>query len=488
MDPLPPVPVMLRRCGPLLDSVRFAVTFLKWTTALAVVFMAYSVFKARQGMDSADFETALMGVCFLILIQLLGTASYWLLMTEGGGGRDLALFLRAFRSDASSDKLRAWLKAAMGTTWHLGGIRPPAERASLWVTLLSPLYTGLRYLGSRQFEMVAPDHNWMARLLASFDQSRMVFIDVRDVTPHVLDEIRLAWKVFGPRRTLFIIDSTQSLEQWKDSLHSQLGCEPSTTLRLLPWTEDAATFVPQVQSLLSQIPSGTASIPPESLAFVHGKVGAENWDVRPIDRAWVQALLQQLLLLSAGGLLWLIHPWAQLIGFALLGLEALHLYRVAWCRARRQRLDALQINPSGPPSARRLWGSLALMLLILSSPLWIMIVAAKKMLDTVDEAQTVRVEADLTAIRTQLMMYEARAGELPTTAQGVHALVERPTAEPAPRSWRQLLEAEPLDPWQRPYRYEQPARRSTRDAYDLWSTGPDGIDGTADDIGNFNAH
>lgn len=481
---------MLRRCGPLLDSVRFAVTFLKWSTALAVVGFALPILLARQQMEPSDLRDASIFVAVLVMLQLMGSASYWLLMSESGGKKDLCLFLRAFRSDASSDQLRAWLKAAMGPDWHLGGIRPPAERASLWVTLLSPLFTGLKYLGSRQFEMVAPDHNWMARLLASFAQTRMVFIDIRDVTPHVLDEIRLAWQVFGPQRTLFIIDTTRSPEAWKDTLHQQLGAD-RTQFRLLIWHSDAATFVPQVQFLLAQIPSGTASVTPEALAFVHGKVGPENWDVRPIDRAWVQALLQQLVLAAGGGLLYLIHPWARMLGFGLLGLEALHLYRVAWCRARRQRLDALAVNPAGPPSAKRLWGSLALMLTILASPILFMIVATIMMVASAGEniarARITKAEADMTQIGMALTMYQARGGQPPTTEQGLDALVNKPTREPIPQHWRVMLEELPMDPWSHPYRYESPARRSTTDPYDLWSTGPDGIDGTADDIGNFNA-
>ena len=42
----------------------------------------------------------------------------------------------------------------------------------------------------------------------------------------------------------------------------------------------------------------------------------------------------------------------------------------------------------------------------------------------------------------------------------------------------------PLDPWRQPYRYESPGRHNPV-SYDLWSAGPDGVDGTADDIGNW---
>ena len=41
-----------------------------------------------------------------------------------------------------------------------------------------------------------------------------------------------------------------------------------------------------------------------------------------------------------------------------------------------------------------------------------------------------------------------------------------------------------LDAWGRPMRYRCPGRHNP-DGYDLWSVGPDGIDGTADDITNW---
>ncbi len=42
----------------------------------------------------------------------------------------------------------------------------------------------------------------------------------------------------------------------------------------------------------------------------------------------------------------------------------------------------------------------------------------------------------------------------------------------------------PLDPWGNPYQYE-PQGTKSRAGYDLYSTGPDGQAGTADDIGNW---
>jgi general secretion pathway protein G len=42
----------------------------------------------------------------------------------------------------------------------------------------------------------------------------------------------------------------------------------------------------------------------------------------------------------------------------------------------------------------------------------------------------------------------------------------------------------PKDPWKNPYLYMYPGKHSTV-SYDLWSAGPDGVSGNADDIGNW---
>jgi len=42
----------------------------------------------------------------------------------------------------------------------------------------------------------------------------------------------------------------------------------------------------------------------------------------------------------------------------------------------------------------------------------------------------------------------------------------------------------PLDPWDREYRFAAPGKHNP-DTFDIWSVGPDGQDGTDDDIGNW---
>lgn len=103
----------------------------------------------------------------------------------------------------------------------------------------------------------------------------------------------------------------------------------------------------------------------------------------------------------------------------------------------------------------------------------------------VDQARMVRAETDIQNLMTQLQMYDVLNGGYPTTQQGIAALVERPTGEPQPRKWRQLMPEVPLDPWNQPYQIRNPATMSKKDRIDLFSVGPDGQPNTADDIGNW---
>jgi len=94
------------------------------------------------------------------------------------------------------------------------------------------------------------------------------------------------------------------------------------------------------------------------------------------------------------------------------------------------------------------------------------------------------IHEELENLKTKLRLYEIRNGSLPSTEQGLQALVERPGDQPIPHRWRRLLADVPKDPWNHEYRLEVPATHS-RDAFDVFSAGPDGKFGTADDIGNW---
>lgn len=106
-----------------------------------------------------------------------------------------------------------------------------------------------------------------------------------------------------------------------------------------------------------------------------------------------------------------------------------------------------------------------------------------KFVGRVGEAKKGVAKADIATIGNALDMYEMENGGFPTTEQGIKALMEKPS--PAPQNWNgPYLKKEPIDPWQRSYQYRCPPTNNQAD-YDLWSLGPDGRDGTDDDITNW---
>lgn len=90
----------------------------------------------------------------------------------------------------------------------------------------------------------------------------------------------------------------------------------------------------------------------------------------------------------------------------------------------------------------------------------------------VDTAKEQRVDTDIQAITTQLKVYEMQNYSFPSTEQGLEALVKRPSSEPLPKKWRQLMQSVPLDPWGTEYHYESPGKRNPK-SFDIFSLGPD---------------
>jgi general secretion pathway protein G len=86
-----------------------------------------------------------------------------------------------------------------------------------------------------------------------------------------------------------------------------------------------------------------------------------------------------------------------------------------------------------------------------------------------------------------LDLYNLDNGNLPTTKQGFQALIAKPSDPPVPSNWHGPYLQPPTlrkDPWGRDFIYRNPGQHNTN-GYDLYSLGPDGIDGGHDNIGNW---
>ena len=83
-----------------------------------------------------------------------------------------------------------------------------------------------------------------------------------------------------------------------------------------------------------------------------------------------------------------------------------------------------------------------------------------------------------------LSMFESDTGRLPTTEQGLRALITRPDQASNWRGPYIMLSKQFNDPWGSQYQYQCPGQRNAS-SYDLISAGPDGQTGTEDDITNY---
>lgn len=92
-------------------------------------------------------------------------------------------------------------------------------------------------------------------------------------------------------------------------------------------------------------------------------------------------------------------------------------------------------------------------------------------------------EAKINTLVAGLLTYQNNNnGILPSTEQGLRALVEKPVSNLEPRRWEKVAEdCNLIDAWGTPMTYISPARTG-EDEFEVISAGPDKKMNTADDI------
>lgn len=102
-----------------------------------------------------------------------------------------------------------------------------------------------------------------------------------------------------------------------------------------------------------------------------------------------------------------------------------------------------------------------------------------RLVGTREKANISAARAQIKTFETLLYTYQLHVGSFPTTEQGLMALIEDPGDEgwSGPYLTQRTL---PKDPWGNPFVYVKEAQRGID--YDLYSWGPDKIEGTDDDI------
>ena len=110
-------------------------------------------------------------------------------------------------------------------------------------------------------------------------------------------------------------------------------------------------------------------------------------------------------------------------------------------------------------------------------------VVVPRVMDRPEQARITATMNNIRALQSALDMYKLDNYQYPTTDQGLQALEERPDSEPEPSNWNRYMDRIPLDPWGNRYLYLAPGKHGD---VDVFSPGPNGRSGDADDIGSWN--
>ncbi len=149
-------------------------------------------------------------------------------------------------------------------------------------------------------------------------------------------------------------------------------------------------------------------------------------------------------------------------------------------RTRGRRSRAPRSRGFGPPTWPRCGFTLVELLVVVTILGILVAMVVPRLAGRTQQARLARAEADVKAnLALALDLFELDNGRYPTTEEGLNALRIKP---PDAKNWNgPYLKRDALDPWGRPYRYRYPGAQNPAD-YDLFSLGPDGSEGTPDDI------
>ncbi len=135
----------------------------------------------------------------------------------------------------------------------------------------------------------------------------------------------------------------------------------------------------------------------------------------------------------------------------------------------------MKMLPILPFRARRRGFTLMELLLVLAIIGLLMGGGAAVYSGVMDQARSQTTKAKIDKLSAQIIQYAAQKNKFPTQSDGLQALK---------RTGSVRTDEEILDNWTQPLIYTFPAKRGG-DKFDLWSKGPDGLENTNDDIGNW---
>lgn len=115
------------------------------------------------------------------------------------------------------------------------------------------------------------------------------------------------------------------------------------------------------------------------------------------------------------------------------------------------------------------------------------ITVVPQFLDQPAKARVARAQSDVQELKTALSMYKLDNFSYPSTAQGLNALISKPSGQPLAKNWKTggYMERMIKDPWGNEYQYLNPGNHGAIDIYSMGRDGQPGGEGDDADIGNW---
>jgi general secretion pathway protein G len=106
-------------------------------------------------------------------------------------------------------------------------------------------------------------------------------------------------------------------------------------------------------------------------------------------------------------------------------------------------------------------------------------------LDRADDARATAAKTDVNNLIQALKLYRLDNQRYPTAAQGLQALLTKPTTVPVPTNWKPYLDKLPNDPWGNAYQYLNPGIKGEIDVLSFGADGQAGGEGKNADVGSW---
>ena len=106
-------------------------------------------------------------------------------------------------------------------------------------------------------------------------------------------------------------------------------------------------------------------------------------------------------------------------------------------------------------------------------------------LERAEDARITAAKTDVNNLMQALKIYKLDNQRYPSAAQGLQALLVKPTDGPIPSNWKHYLDKLPNDPWGHPYQYLNPGVRGEVDVISFGADGVAGGEGKNADIGSW---